>query len=114
MSSPEDPLVINNLDQNEDPIETIEGHDPKVDVYEDDLDHQEVDVCLTDKKEFDLVFYQPTTVTFNWRKLWSFTGPGWLMSIAYLDPGNIESDLQGKNEMKRNDESVKTPSFFFP
>uniref|UniRef100_A0A3Q4NBK7 Solute carrier family 11 member 2 n=1 Tax=Neolamprologus brichardi TaxID=32507 RepID=A0A3Q4NBK7_NEOBR len=27
-------------------------------------------------------------------KLWAFTGPGFLMSIAYLDPGNIESDLQ--------------------
>eukprot|EP01127_Copromyxa_protea_P007473 TRINITY_DN1737_c0_g1_i1.p1 TRINITY_DN1737_c0_g1~~TRINITY_DN1737_c0_g1_i1.p1 ORF type:complete len:555 (-),score=95.00 TRINITY_DN1737_c0_g1_i1:262-1899(-) len=33
-------------------------------------------------------------ITFSWRKLWAFTGPGWLMSIAYLDPGNIESDLQ--------------------
>ena len=21
-------------------------------------------------------------------------GPGWLMSLAYLDPGNLESDLQ--------------------
>lgn len=31
---------------------------------------------------------------FSFRKLWSFTGPGFLMSIAYLDPGNIESDLQ--------------------
>jgi len=31
---------------------------------------------------------------FSFRKLWLFTGPGWLMSIAYLDPGNIESDLQ--------------------
>ncbi|KAI8492319.1 hypothetical protein Bbelb_297720 [Branchiostoma belcheri] len=30
---------------------------------------------------------------FSFRKLWAFTGPGWLMSIAYLDPGNIESDL---------------------
>lgn len=26
--------------------------------------------------------------------MWAFTGPGFLMSIAYLDPGNIESDLQ--------------------
>ncbi len=26
--------------------------------------------------------------------LWKFTGPGWLMSIAYLDPGNLEADLQ--------------------
>jgi natural resistance-associated macrophage protein len=31
---------------------------------------------------------------FQWRRLWAFTGPGFLMSIAYLDPGNIESDLQ--------------------
>ena len=25
---------------------------------------------------------------FSFRKLWAFAGPGWLMSIAYLDPGN--------------------------
>ncbi|XP_071667003.1 natural resistance-associated macrophage protein 1 isoform X2 [Patagioenas fasciata] len=30
----------------------------------------------------------------GFRKLWAFTGPGFLMSIAYLDPGNVESDLQ--------------------
>uniref|UniRef100_A0A8B9GE76 Natural resistance-associated macrophage protein 1 n=1 Tax=Amazona collaria TaxID=241587 RepID=A0A8B9GE76_9PSIT len=30
----------------------------------------------------------------SFRKLWAFTGPGFLMSIAYLDPGNVESDLQ--------------------
>lgn len=38
----------------------------------------------------------PTSETdlFSFRKLWAFTGPGFLMSIAYLDPGNIESDLQ--------------------
>ncbi|XP_060714305.1 natural resistance-associated macrophage protein 2 [Tachysurus vachellii] len=34
------------------------------------------------------------TQVFSLRKLWAFTGPGFLMSIAYLDPGNIESDLQ--------------------
>jgi NRAMP (natural resistance-associated macrophage protein)-like metal ion transporter len=32
--------------------------------------------------------------SFSFRKLWAFTGPGFLMCIAYLDPGNIESDLQ--------------------
>ena len=31
---------------------------------------------------------------FSWRKLLKFMGPGWLMSLAYLDPGNLESDLQ--------------------
>lgn len=32
--------------------------------------------------------------TFSWRKLWRFTGPGFLMCIAFLDPGNLEGDLQ--------------------
>ena len=32
--------------------------------------------------------------SFSFRKLWAFSGPGFLMSIAYLDPGNVESDLQ--------------------
>lgn len=31
---------------------------------------------------------------FTWKKFWLYSGPGWLMSIAYLDPGNLESDLQ--------------------
>ncbi|KAM7251781.1 hypothetical protein ACFE04_023664 [Oxalis oulophora] len=35
-----------------------------------------------------------TTPPFSWRKLWLFTGPGFLMSIAFLDPGNLEGDLQ--------------------
>uniref|UniRef100_A0A8C3AHA7 Solute carrier family 11 member 2 n=1 Tax=Cyclopterus lumpus TaxID=8103 RepID=A0A8C3AHA7_CYCLU len=39
-------------------------------------------------------FEQRLPRVFSFRKLWAFTGPGFLMSIAYLDPGNIESDLQ--------------------
>ncbi|KAG5040375.1 hypothetical protein AAZX31_05G094200 [Glycine max] len=31
---------------------------------------------------------------FSWKKLWLYTGPGFLMSIAFLDPGNLEGDLQ--------------------
>ncbi|RCH99355.1 hypothetical protein CU098_001065, partial [Rhizopus stolonifer] len=31
---------------------------------------------------------------FSLKKLLKYTGPGWLMAIAYLDPGNLESDLQ--------------------
>jgi len=31
---------------------------------------------------------------FNFRTLLSFVGPGFLMSIAYLDPGNIAGDLE--------------------
>lgn len=37
---------------------------------------------------------QPDGTRFSFRKLWAFTGPGFLMSIAYLDPGNVESDLR--------------------
>ncbi|XP_068123501.1 natural resistance-associated macrophage protein 2 isoform X2 [Hyperolius riggenbachi] len=46
---------------------------------------------------FDEKIQIPEDETHSWfsfRKLWAFTGPGFLMSIAYLDPGNIESDLQ--------------------
>ena len=31
---------------------------------------------------------------FNCKKMMSFIGPGFLMSIAYLDPGNIAGDLE--------------------
>uniref|UniRef100_A0A6Q2X734 Solute carrier family 11 member 2 n=1 Tax=Esox lucius TaxID=8010 RepID=A0A6Q2X734_ESOLU len=53
-----------------------------------------------DDEQFSTYFEEkipiPDDVTkiFSFRKLWAFTGPGFLMSIAYLDPGNIESDLQ--------------------
>ncbi|KAM1649282.1 hypothetical protein TB2_010232 [Malus domestica] len=30
---------------------------------------------------------------FSWKKLWLFTGPGFLMSISFLDPSNLEGDL---------------------
>ena len=37
---------------------------------------------------------RPGTRCIDLRVLWSYTGPGFLMSIAYLDPGNLEADLQ--------------------
>lgn len=42
----------------------------------------------------EIIIPNNNNYSFSWRKLWAFTGPGFLMSIAYLDPGNIESDLQ--------------------
>ncbi|KAJ9673556.1 hypothetical protein PVL29_023242 [Vitis rotundifolia] len=30
----------------------------------------------------------------GWRKFLAFVGPGFLVSLAYLDPGNMETDLQ--------------------
>lgn len=31
---------------------------------------------------------------FEWKHMLAFMGPGWVMSLAYLDPGNLEADLQ--------------------
>jgi natural resistance-associated macrophage protein len=36
----------------------------------------------------------PYRFQFRWKKFLSFVGPGFLMSLAYLDPGNIEADLE--------------------
>lgn len=45
--------------------------------------------------DFDFETVDESTVPpFSWKKLWMFTGPGFLMSIAFLDPGNLEGDLQ--------------------
>jgi len=35
----------------------------------------------------------PDHAGFSWRKLWAFAGPGFLISIAYIDPGNFATDI---------------------
>ncbi|KAG6611975.1 Metal Ion (Mn2 -iron) Transporter (Nramp) Family [Phytophthora cinnamomi] len=52
------------------------------------------DFNKTSVHEVDTPDEEPTTHGFSWRTLWAYAGPGWLMSIAYVDPGNLESDLQ--------------------
>src|ERR1700691_5151451 len=36
----------------------------------------------------------PKTASF-WRKLLAFSGPGFLVAVGYMDPGNWATDLQG-------------------
>jgi len=36
----------------------------------------------------------PTTASF-WRKLAAFSGPGFLVAVGYMDPGNWATDLAG-------------------
>ena len=36
----------------------------------------------------------PTGASF-WRKLWAFSGPGFLVAVGYMDPGNWATDLAG-------------------
>ncbi|GIL45319.1 hypothetical protein Vafri_2585, partial [Volvox africanus] len=42
----------------------------------------------------DVNWDDPSKDRFSFRRLLQFMGPGILMSIAYVDPGNLESDLQ--------------------
>ncbi|OZJ05072.1 hypothetical protein BZG36_02102 [Bifiguratus adelaidae] len=74
---------------------SIESWDrPIEETFHDDLhDHNEIDV-LDDVQIPDYVTTGDLTSGFSLRKFFLYTGPGWLMSIAYLDPGNLESDLQ--------------------
>src|SRR5260370_41471962 len=39
----------------------------------------------------------PTTASF-WRKLFAFSGPGFLVAVGYMDPGNWATDLAGGGE----------------
>ncbi|KAJ4966936.1 hypothetical protein NE237_018785 [Protea cynaroides] len=36
----------------------------------------------------------------TWKKLLGYVGPGFLVSVAYLDPGNLETDLQAGADHK--------------
>lgn len=61
------------------------------------MENERTESICTEEEALDYMVAIPETdgeSIFSLRKLWAFTGPGFLMSIAYLDPGNIESDLQ--------------------
>ncbi|KAM3683067.1 hypothetical protein ACJW30_12G117000 [Castanea mollissima] len=45
-----------------------------------------------DHKQFD--HHDEDSQKPGWRKFLSYVGPGFLVSLAYLDPGNLETDLQ--------------------
>src|SRR5436305_816690 len=30
-----------------------------------------------------------------WKKMWAYTGPGFLVAVGYMDPGNWATDLAG-------------------
>ncbi|XP_021714395.1 metal transporter Nramp3-like [Chenopodium quinoa] len=76
MADPHEPLLSAATNSDEGEFEPTE----KVHV----VGINENDAALDDSK----------TPPFSWKKLWLFTGPGFLMSIAFLDPGNLEGDLQ--------------------
>lgn len=60
---------------------------------EEDVAYEAGEKIVVGDFEFDSVD-DGSVPRFSWKKLWLFTGPGFLMSIAFLDPGNLEGDLQ--------------------
>ncbi|CAJ1973442.1 unnamed protein product [Sphenostylis stenocarpa] len=60
---------------------------------EEDVAYEAEEKIVVAEFEFDAVD-DASVPPFSWKKLWLFTGPGFLMSIAFLDPGNLEGDLQ--------------------
>ncbi|XP_064613679.1 natural resistance-associated macrophage protein 2-like isoform X3 [Liolophura sinensis] len=86
--------LADNIDLEENSLEMSASGEHEVRVEQEDIDaalNKEIDTYYEDQ----LVDIPDADNTkFSFRKLWAFTGPGFLMSIAYLDPGNIESDLQ--------------------
>lgn len=47
-----------------------------------------------DGEEVEMMPKDLDSTWFSWRTFLLYSGSGWLMSLAYLDPGNLESDLQ--------------------
>jgi Mn2+/Fe2+ NRAMP family transporter len=50
-------------------------------------------LCLKNSNSL-FIYYKIKSKSFSLGKLWKFTGPGLLISVAYLDPGNLDVDLQ--------------------
>ncbi|KAF4677903.1 hypothetical protein FOL47_008969 [Perkinsus chesapeaki] len=59
---------------------------------EDDIAKGRVIVCPVDATPEGLD--SKRRPKFSFRTFIRYAGPGWLMSLAYLDPGNLEADLQ--------------------
>lgn len=96
MTSDSDPLVrLRNTDNCSLKATGRHGHDDAADEDRAYDRSEQVNVHFGDEPDTDEEGGDRDFLPkFSWRKLWMFAGPGFLMSIAYLDPGNIESDLQ--------------------
>lgn len=55
-----------------------------------------LDVCDDDGDGSDMIGALPVWTPSGswWKDLLHFCGPGWLVSIAYVDPGNYQADIQ--------------------
>ena len=80
-------------------IDGNEGHVSSGDAFrisadeEDDEKYESfVEDGLHSMDNSEQISWSPSGST--WRDFWYFSGPGWLLSIAYVDPGNYQADIQ--------------------
>lgn len=85
-------MNVEKLDDNEDSKNDEETNRLLSESHE--SDEYEEKILIADEAEESDGEDLAVTPPFSWKKLWMFTGPGFLMSIAFLDPGNLEGDLQ--------------------
>ncbi|KAL5160444.1 Metal transporter Nramp1 [Glycine soja] len=52
---------------------------------------------LIENSDTDQIVVPDTT---SWKNLFAYVGPGFLVSIAYIDPGNFETDIQSGAQYK--------------
>ncbi|KAG6669586.1 metal transporter Nramp6 isoform X1 [Carya illinoinensis] len=52
---------------------------------------------LIENSDYDQIVVPDRT---SWKNLFAYIGPGFLVSIAYIDPGNFETDLQAGAQFK--------------
>ena len=74
-------------------MQPMDSSQPYVDSVKHHRDH-DGEVEVDSDGEDDPPEHAPLKFHFSLKKLWRFAGPGWLMSLAYLDPGNLEGSLQ--------------------
>ncbi|XP_077231702.1 metal transporter Nramp7.2-like [Tasmannia lanceolata] len=58
------------------------------------IESLEVDTIANEDKQHDQHKVEEDHKISGWRNFLSFVGPGFLVSLAYIDPGNLETDLQ--------------------
>ncbi|CAN0069597.1 unnamed protein product, partial [Hapterophycus canaliculatus] len=57
-------------------------------------EEEEEGLHITNKGDVHDVPDEPEGKWLHWPTLVAYVGPGFLVCIAYLDPGNLEADLQ--------------------
>ncbi|KAI3991689.1 hypothetical protein MKX01_038087 [Papaver californicum] len=79
------------VEEEEHSLLLVTKKNPEIEEDEEEKAYESCEMVVIETLEIEDYSVTPP---FSWKKLWLFTGPGFLMSIGFLDPGNLEGDLQ--------------------